>query len=313
MFVTISKGAQNLRHYTSFNDDMLRRFGSKVYKLSLDGGMTCPNRDGTVGHSGCSFCSMGSGAFSSKSGGDIAAQIEAAKALVRHKNPGGKYIAYFQSYTNTYAPVEALRRLFYAAMEPEDIVGLAIGTRPDCLGEDVLALLSELNGRKPVWVELGLQTVHEATAAAIRRGYTLDVYDDAMRRLTQAGLETVVHVILGLPGESREMILETVSYVAHSGAAGIKLQLLHVLEGTDMARDFLAGRFETLGMEEYVSILCDAVRLLRPDMVVHRLTGDGAKRELIAPLWSADKKRVLSAINAAFEANQVLQGSRYIP
>ncbi len=300
--------------YYSYNEYMLRRFGCKVYKLSLDGGMTCPNRDGTLGYGGCSFCSGdGSGFFAAKSQGDLDAQIAAAKARVAHKNKGGKYIAYFQSYTNTYASAEYLRGLFTPVAAREDIVGLAIGTRPDCLGDEVISLLEEINRQKPVWVELGLQTIHEATARAIRRGYPLEVYDSAVARLKGAGLETVVHVILGLPGETRQMMLDTVSYVAHSGAGGIKLQLLHVLRGTDMARDYLEGKFDTLSMEEYIDILCRAVMLLPPDTVIHRLTGDGAKSQLIAPLWSGDKKRVLSAINKAFEENNVTQGAHWRP
>lgn len=300
--------------YNSYNEYMQRRFGCKVYKLALDGGMTCPNRDGKVGYGGCTFCSGdGSGFFAEKSRGDLAEQIARAKSRVEQKNKGGKYIAYFQSYTNTYAPIDYLRDLFIPVIQQDDIVGLAIGTRPDCVGDEVIELLDEINTQTPVWVELGLQTKHDTTACAIRRGYTLDVYDDAIKRLSAAGLETVVHVILGLPRETRQMMWETVSHVAHSGADGIKLQLLHILHGTDMARDYLEGKFETLSMEEYIDILCSAVKLLRPDMVVHRLTGDGAKRELIAPMWSADKKRVLNAINTAFEQRNIIQGADWRP
>ena len=296
------------------SERLRERFGCKVYKLALDGGMTCPNRDGKVGYGGCTFCSGdGSGFFAEKSRGDLDEQIARAKARVEQKNKGGKYIAYFQSYTNTYAPVEYLKSLFLPIMEREDILGLAIGTRPDCVGDEVVELLAGLNAQKPVWVELGLQTMHDTTACAIRRGYTLDVYDDAIKRLSAAGLETVVHVIFGLPGETRQMMLDTVSHVAHSGADGIKLQLLHILRGTDMAQDYLDGKFETLSMEEYIDILCSAVKLLRPDMVVHRLTGDGAKRELIAPIWSADKKRALNTINTAFEQRNIIQGADWQP
>ncbi|MBQ2963310.1 MAG: TIGR01212 family radical SAM protein [Clostridia bacterium] len=277
---------------------MKRRFGCKIYKLALSGGMTCPTRDGTLGTRGCIFCSAhGSGDFATPKCESIAAQIESAKKLVRKKAKDAKYIAYFQDYTNTYAPVEYLRELFYSAIEPDDIVALSIGTRPDCLPNDVIELLSELNKIKPVFVELGLQTIHPQTTEYIRRGYDLPVFDKAVEDLSANGIEVVVHVILGLPGETREMMLQTVDYVGRSGAKGIKLQLLHVLEGTDLAEDYRQGRFKTLDMDIYIDILIECLRILPPDMIIHRLTGDGAKRDLIAPMWSADKKRVLNEIN----------------
>lgn len=287
--------------YNSFNSEMKRRFGCKIYKLALSGGMTCPTRDGTLGTRGCIFCSMhGSGDFAAPMCESISAQIENARQLVSKKAKDAKYIAYFQDYTNTYAPVEYLRKLFYSAIEPEDIVALSIGTRPDCLPDDVIVLLSELNKIKPVFVELGLQTIHPQTADYIRRGYELSVFDKAVKALTDNGIEVVVHVILGLPGETREIMLETVDYVGKCGAKGIKLQLLHVLEGTDLAEDYRLGKFETLDMDTYIDILMECLRILPPDMVIHRLTGDGAKKDLIAPLWSADKKRVLNEINRRF-------------
>ena len=274
------------------------QFGGKAYKLSLDGGMTCPNRDGTLDTRGCIFCSAGgSGDFAAPFAGDIRRQLEAAKARVAQKYHGGKYIAYFQSYTNTYAPVDRLRQLFEAALEPEDVVCLSVATRPDCLPREVLDLLGELNRRKPVWVELGLQTIHPRTAAYIRRGYPLEDYDRAVEELNRRGIHTITHVILGLPGESREEMLETVRYVNDRGSGGIKLQLLHVLEGTDLAEEYRAGRVPVLSLEEYVSLVGDCVAVLRPDMVVHRLTGDGPKKILLAPQWSGDKKRVLNALN----------------
>lgn len=284
--------------YTSFNDEMKRRFCCKIYKLALSGGMTCPTRDGTLGTRGCIFCSAhGSGDFAAPKCDNIAFQIENAKQLISKKANGAKYIAYFQDYTNTYAPVEYLRKLFYSAVEADDIVALSIGTRPDCLPDDVIELLSELNKIKPVFVELGLQTIYPQTAEYIRRGYDLPVFDKAIKALIDNGIEVVVHVILGLPGETREMMLETVDYVGKCGAKGIKLQLLHVLEGTDLAEDYRLGRFETLDMDTYIDILMECLKILPHDMIVHRLTGDGAKKDLIAPLWSADKKRVLNAIN----------------
>ncbi len=289
--------------YRSFNEEMKSRFGCKIYKLALSGGMTCPTRDGTLGTRGCIFCSAhGSGDFAVGRCESIAAQIEKAKAFVSKKAKGAKYIAYFQDYTNTYAPVEYLRKLFTEAIEQEDIVALSIGTRPDCLPDDVIKLLSELNKIKPVFVELGLQTIHPQTALYVRRGYDLPVFNKAVQDLINNNIEVVVHVILGLPGETKEMMLDTVRYVANSGAKGIKLQLLHVLEGTDLASEYRAGNFKTLDMDEYIDILIDSLKILPPDMIIHRLTGDGAKRDLIAPLWSADKKRVLNEINRRFRA-----------
>ena len=281
----------------SFNTAMRERFGCKVYRLALSADVSCPNRDGTIDTRGCIFCSAGgSGEFAADRRKPVPAQLEEARARVQAKNPGGKYLAYFQSFTNTWAPVPYLRDIFTQAMEPDDIVGLSVATRPDCLGDDVMALLAELNARKPVMVELGLQTIHEKTAAYIRRGYTLPVYDEAMKKCRAAGLETVVHVILGLPGESAEDMEETVRYVAASGADGIKLQLLHVLRGTDLEQEYLAGRVPVMTLEEYTALLRRLLPLLPEHMVVHRLTGDGPKKLLIAPLWSADKKRVLNTL-----------------
>lgn len=280
------------------SDHYREKFGCKVYKLSLDGGFTCPNRDGTLGTGGCIFCSAaGGGEFAERSCSAITDQLAKAKARVSAKIKDGKYIAYFQSYTNTYAPVERLRELYYAAIDPEDIVGLAIGTRPDCLGEDVVALLAEINRIKPVSVELGLQTVHEKTVRYIRRGYPSSVYYDAVRRLKEAGLEVVSHIIIGLPGETAEMAVETTRRAVTAGTDGVKFHLLHVLRGTDLERDYLAGRFSTLSMEEYGSILKQCVAVLPEHIVIHRITGDGAKRDLVAPLWSADKKRVLNYLH----------------
>lgn len=280
------------------SDHYREKFGCKVYKLSLDGGFTCPNRDGTLGTGGCIFCSAaGGGEFAERSCSAITDQLAKAKARVSAKIKDGKYIAYFQSYTNTYAPVERLRELYYAAIDPEDIVGLAIGTRPDCLGEDVVALLAEINRIKPVSVELGLQTVHEKTVRYIRRGYPTSVYYDAVRRLKEAGLEVVSHIIIGLPGETAEMAVETTRRAVTAGTDGVKFHLLHVLRGTDLERDYLAGRFSALSMEEYGSILKQCVAVLPEHIVIHRITGDGAKRDLVAPLWSADKKRVLNYLH----------------
>lgn len=294
--------------YRSLNDELREKFGEKVYKLALEGGFSCPNRDGTLGTGGCIFCLGGSGDFAEKPSGSIFEQIEKAKARVAGKNPSGKYIAYFQSYTNTYAPAEYLERIFSEAISHPDIVSLSIGTRPDCLPEDVIEVLARLNKTKPVWVELGLQTIHQKTAEYIRRGYPLPVFDSAVEHLKKAGIYVVVHMIIGLPGETPEMIFETAEYIGKSGADGIKLQLLHILSGTDLAKDYEAGKFRTLELDEYISILEGCIRRLPRSMTIHRLTGDGNKRHLIAPLWSGDKKRVLNAINSAFENDKLIQG-----
>ena len=294
--------------YRSLNEELREKFGGKVYKLALEGGFSCPNRDGKIGTGGCIFCLGGSGDFAEKPSGNIFEQIEKAKARVEKKNPSGKYIAYFQSYTNTYAPVSYLRKLFSEAISHPDIVALSIGTRPDCLPEEVIELLSELNKIKPVWVELGLQTIHPKTAEYIRRGYPLGVFDSAVERLKKAGIYVIVHMIIGLPGETPEMIFETAEYIGKSGAGGIKLQLLHVLSGTDLEKDYEAGKFRTLELDEYISILEECIRRLPPEMTIHRLTGDGNKKHLVAPLWSADKKRVLNAKNSAFEKDKLEQG-----
>ena len=276
------------------------KFGCKVYKLSLDGGFSCPNRDGTLGTGGCIFCT-GSGEFAEGGPEPIAVQLERAKQRVAAKNKGGKYIAYFQAFTNTYAPVERLVRLYREAIGPEEIVGLSIGTRPDCLGMDVIALLREINAEKPVSVELGLQTIHEKTARYIRRGYSAEVYYDAVRRLKEAGVEVVTHIILGLPGETPEMMLETTRAAVRAGTDGVKFHLLHVLRGTDLEAEYAAGKFQCLSLEEYGELLKSCVDVLPEHIVVHRITGDGAKKDLIAPLWSADKKRVLNYLHRVLE------------
>lgn len=299
-------------HYTALNDYLRARFGRKVYKLPLRGVATCPNRDGTVGSRGCIFCSdTGSGEFAA-CGSDISAQIRDARRRVAEKvPPDAGYIAYFQSFTNTYAPVKVLRPLFAAAMVPEDVVAISIATRPDCLSEEVLDLLAELNEHKTVWVELGLQTIHESTARYIRRGYDLSVFNEAVGKLKARGVEVIVHQIIGLPGESEKQIYDTADHIARSGADGVKFHLLHVLRGTDLAADYEAGQFKTLSMEDYFRLLCGCIERMPQEMVIHRLTGDGAKRDLISPLWSADKKRVLNALRRYMDEHDVQQGRYY--
>ena len=293
--------------YYSLNQYLKDTFGEKVYKIALDGGFTCPNRDGTLGTGGCIFCSgAGAGEFAQNRGLSITKQLVQGKALLSKKIKDGKYIAYFQAFTNTYGPVERLRQLYEEALAPEDIVALSVATRPDCLPQEVVELLAELNRKKPVWVELGLQTMHERTADYIRRGYPLRVYEDAVCRLKAAGLTVITHVILGLPYETEQEMKQTVSYVGQSGVDGIKLQLLHVIRGTDLEREYLSEKFEVLTMEAYVKLVADCLELIPPQMVVHRLTGDGDKRTLVAPMWSADKKRVLNALNAELRKRESL-------
>lgn len=284
------------------NDYLRETFGCKVYKLALNAGFTCPNRDGTLGTGGCIFCSAGgSGEFAENAGQSITEQIEAGKARVARKIKDGKYIAYFQAYTNTYAPVEHLRALYMEAVQHPDIAAISIATRPDCLPEEVLELLAEISQIKPVWVELGLQTIHPKTAAYIRRGYDLPVYDRAVRELRSRGIEVITHVILGLPGESVSEMVETVQYVCDSGATGIKLQLLHVLRGTDLEKEYLEGRVQVLSEDEYLNILEQCLRVIPEHVVIHRFTGDGDKRLLVAPLWSGDKKHVWNQIQKLLE------------
>ncbi len=287
------------------SDYYKEKFGCKVYKLSLDGGFSCPNRDGTAGDRGCIFCSgSGSGEFAEGYCGSMTEQLERAMDRVRNKTGDGKFIAYFQSFTNTYAPVEVLERLYREAIAPAYIVGLAIATRPDCLGEDVVALLEKINRIKPVSVELGLQTIHEETARYIRRGYPTAVYYDAVKRLKVAGLEVVTHIILGLPGETTEMMLQTTRQAVAAGTDGVKFHLLHVLRGTDLERDYREGKFRCLTMEEYGEILKKCISCLPERIVIHRITGDGAKKDLVAPLWSADKKRVLNYLHKVLETGK---------
>ena len=283
--------------YRTLNQHYQEKFGCKVYKLSIDGGFSCPNRDGTVGTGGCIFCNeTGSGDFAA-CGGSITRQLQEAKKWVEKKNKGGKYMAYFQSFTNTYAAPEVLRSRYLEAIAPEDIVGLAIGTRPDCLGEGVMAVLKEINAIKPVSVELGLQTVHEASVQYIRRSYVNQVYFDAVKKLKEAGIEVVTHIILGLPGETAEMAAASTRAAVQAGTDGVKFHLLHVLKNTDLEKDYLAGKFRCLTLEEYGVWLCKCMAEVPPHVTVHRITGDGAKRNLVAPLWSADKKRVLNYLN----------------
>lgn len=283
----------------TLNSYLKSRYGKKIYKVSINAGFTCPNRDGTLGTRGCIFCSAGgSGDFAEDSKLSITEQIELGKKRIAAKLPDGDYglIAYFQAFTNTYAPIEKLEQVYIEAAAHPEVEIISIATRPDCLGEEILNLLRRINEIKPVWVELGLQTIHEKSAEYIRRGYPLSIYDEAVRNLRASGIETIVHVILGLPGETKEDMLETVRYVGESGVEGIKLQLLHVLENTDLADEYRQGKFECLSLGEYASLIKDALDVLPENIIIHRMTGDGDKKILIAPKWSEDKKNVLNTL-----------------
>lgn len=294
-----------LPHFYSVNEYLKGTYGVKMYKLALNGGMNCPNRDGLIDTRGCIFCSArGSGDFA-------CTNVDDAKKLISNKYTGNNFIAYFQSYTNTYADVSYLRNLFMPVINNPDVKILSIATRPDCLDDSVITLLDELNKIKPVWIELGLQTIHKKTSDYIRRGYELDIFTDAVKRLNNSDIKVIVHMILGLPGESDEMMLDTARFIANSGSWGIKLQLLHVLKGTDLADDYNNHLFETMTMDNYIRLIGRIIELLPPDMVIHRLTGDGPKKILIAPLWSADKKRVHNSLMQYFTNNNIIQGRNY--
>lgn len=301
------------KRYYTLNSYLRDRFGEKVFKISLDAGFTCPNRDGRVSRGGCIFCSArGSGDFAGTAE-NLAEQFHEVKDMMNKKWKSGKYIAYFQAYTNTYADVDTLREKYYSILNLEDVVGIAIATRPDCLPEDVLELLSELNRKTFLWVELGLQTVHDRTSKLINRGYGLEVYTDAVRELKKRGIEVVTHAILGLPGESRKDMLETVDFVSNSGTQGIKLHLLHLLEGTRLVRMYEKGEFELMGLEEYVETVADCIERIPDGMVIHRITGDGPRDTLIGPRWSLKKFEVINAIEHLLMDRDTWQGKKFIP
>ena len=291
-------------------DYMLReRFGEKVYKVTLNGGMSCPNRDGKIGTRGCIFCSAGgSGDFAADAALSITDQIESQISILSQKRPIHKYIAYFQAYTNTYAPVEYLEKIFTEAISHPKIVALSIGTRPDCLSPEIVALLSRLNKQKPVWIELGLQTIHDKTLHAIRSGFTLSQFEQAVTDLHKRNIPVITHLILGLPGETKEDMLSSVRYVGSLPVTGIKLQLLHILKGTDLGTAYMADPFPLFTLEEYCDLIADCIALLPPEIVIHRLTGDGPRNLLLAPLWSTDKKRVLNTIQKCLRERDLWQG-----
>ena len=299
--------------YRSLNNYLKEKFGCKVYKLAISGGMTCPNRDGTLSTDGCIFCSeSGSGDFSEKHCNSVTEQIEKAKLKVAKKTKCDKYIAYFQDFTNTYAPIGYLKKIFTEAISHPDIAALSIATRPDCLPNEVLDLLNQLQKIKPIWVELGLQTIHPTTAKLINRQYDLSIFDRAVNELKTRGIEVIVHMIVGLPGETEEMIFKTAEYIGQTDVDGIKIHLLHVLKNTALAEMYLNGDFSLPTLEEYTQLVIGCIRRLPPKTVIHRITGDGAKKDLIAPLWSADKKTVLNYMNSEFKRQNLKQGELFV-
>lgn len=297
------------QRYYSFSYWVKHRFGRKIYKASLDGGMTCPNRDGSLGNTGCIFCSEGgSGDYAGDSRQSIFEQIEEQKKLLGAKNKSGKYIAYFQAFTNTYAPLSYLKEIYSQALAHPDVLALSIGTRPDCINEQIVEMIASLSRQKPIWVELGLQTIHPKTASYIRRGYPLSTFEKALQLLKEYRIEVVTHIILGLPGEGEKEILETIHYLNNCKIDGIKLHLLHVLKNTDLAKDYESQKFQVLTKEAYISLLKLSLGHISPDIVIHRLTGDGPKDLLIAPLWSLNKRELLNDFHRSLIRDDIWQG-----
>ena len=302
----------NGKRFHNLNYFLRNKFGEKVFKISLDGGFSCPNRDGTISKGGCLFCSeRGSGDFAGDRDFSISRQFNDIKTMMAKKWKNGKYIAYFQAYTNTYAPIDVLKKKYEEALKQEGVVALAIATRPDCLGDEVLDLLEEINKKFYVWVELGLQTCNDETARKINRGYKLEVFEDAIKRLKERNIDFVVHSIFGLPGETKEDMLKTVEYIAHSGAQGVKFHLLHLMKGTPLVKLYERGELEFLEQEDYIDLLCKSVEMLPQEMVIHRLTGDAPRDLLIGPMWSLKKWEILNAIDRTMEENDVYQGKKF--
>lgn len=303
----------NDKKYHTLDFELKKIFGEKTIKLSIDGGFTCPNRDGTIGKKGCIFCSeRGSGDFNSDKNKSISQQIDEQKQIMSRKWKSNTYVAYFQNYTNTYDTVENLKKKFYEALSCDNIRGLAIATRPDCINPEVADLLAELQLKTFLWVELGLQTINENTASLIRRGYKLEQFDNCIELLKKKNIRTVVHLIMGLPGESKKQMLDSVSYISKSSVWGVKLHMLHVLKNTDLAEFYIKSPFKILSQQEYVDIICDSLELLNEDTVIHRLTGDGKKSDLIEPLWTLNKLKVLSDIDKELKIRESYQG-KYSP
>ncbi len=302
------------KRYHSWNYHLREQFGTKVFKVPLDAGFTCPNRDGLVATGGCTFCSShGSGDFAGDRRDDLRSQFQKVTTMMHQKWPNAKYLGYFQAYTNTYAPAEELRAMYETILEQPDVVGLSIATRPDCLPDDVVELLAELNQRTYLWVELGLQTIHDYTSERINRGHNYATYLEGLEKLQRHGIRVCSHIILGLPGESEAEMMETVQAVAQSKVEGIKIHLLHLLKKTPLAREYAAGQFHLLTQEEYTRLVVNSLELLPPEMVIHRLTGDGPRDLLIGPMWSLKKWEVLNGIEWEMERRNTWQGKHYQP
>ena len=304
----------NDKRYHSLDYELKKIYGEKIYKIAIDAGMTCPNRDGTKGTRGCIFCSEGGSGDFAASGNSIRQQLEKGKSYFNEKNIGNKFIAYFQAFTNTYAPVAKLDKMYREALNEPSVIGISIATRPDCLGLDIIELLDTLNHDYPdkfIWVELGLQTIHENTALLIRRGYDLSVFEDAVVNLQKISIPIIVHVILGLPHETKQMMLDTCNYLNKWHINGIKLQLLHVLKNTDLEALYQNKTFEILEFEEYIDIVINCLEILSPDIVIHRVTGDGPKDLLIAPTWSLNKRKVLNTLHQQLKSRDTYQSALY--
>ncbi len=302
----------NDKRYHTLDYELKKIFGEKTIKLSIDGDFTCPNRDGTIGSRGCIFCSeKGSGDFNSDKNKSITEQINEQKKFMSNKWESSTYIAYFQNYTNTYDTVENLRKKFYEALSCENIKGLAIATRADCIDSNILELLEELNSKTFLWVELGLQSINDKSANFLRRGYRLEQFDKTYEQLKNKNIKTVVHLIIGIPGEAKEDILHSVKYISGKKVWGVKLHMLYVLKNTDLEAYYKKTQFKILSSEEYIDIVCDAIELLNPDIIIHRMTGDGKKSDLIAPLWTLHKLKVLSDIDSELKFRQSYQGKKF--
>lgn len=302
----------NGKRYHSLNYFLRNKFSEKIYKISLDGGFTCPNRDGKVGKGGCTFCSArGSGDYAGSRVLSIESQFEDRKKMMERKWKEGKYIAYFQAYTNTYAPIDELRSKYEEALSQENVVALSIATRPDCLDDDVLDLLEEISKKTYLWIELGLQTISDKTAGVFNRGYDLKTFEESLKKLKERNIEVVVHTIFGLPGETKEDMLKTVEYVAHSGVQGVKFHLLHLMKDTKMVEQYESGELQLLSQEDYIDLICKAVSIIPSEMVVHRLTGDAPRESLIGPMWSLKKWEVLNSIDKALVDNDIWQGKEF--
>lgn len=301
------------KRYHTWNYYLRQKFGEKIFKVSLNAGFTCPNVDGTLGYGGCIYCSReGSGDFAGNPNDNLRKQFDEIKTMMLKKWPNAKYIGYFQAFTNTYAPLEVLKERYETVLGFEDVIGLSISTRPDCLPDDVVDYLAELNERTNLWVELGLQTIHDETSEIINRGHSYQDFLDGFKKLKDRNIKTVVHIINGLPGEDKEMMMQTAKAVADMGADGIKIHLLHIIKDTPL-RDFLNnGQIVPMEQEEYINLVCDQLEILPEEMVIHRLTGDGKRDELLAPLWSLKKWEVLNRIDDEMKRRGTFQGSKYV-